>query len=196
MQIDELKTNLGEVVKDIFLITPNIYNDERGFFMESWNKRNFNKALGENIDFCQDNHSHSSKGVLRGLHYQLYPKAQGKLVRCLQGTIFDVAVDLRKSSKTFGQWLGVKLSEENNYQLWIPEGFAHGFLTLSKNADVSYKTTNYWSKEYERTISWNDRQLSIQWPIKEIDMKYPILAQKDKNAPSFAEIKNSLDIFQ
>ena len=147
------------------LITPQMFGDERGFFFESWNQSRFDEAVGAPITFSQDNHSRSSRGVLRGLHYQLEPEPQGKLVRCPVGAIFDVAVDLRRTSSTFGQWVGAELSAENQQQLWVPVGFAHGFLTLSESAEVPYKASGYWSKACERSLRWNDPALEIAWPL-------------------------------
>lgn len=170
-------------IADLKIIEPAIFGDKRGFFFESFNKIKFEEAIGYSVDFVQDNHSKSTKGVLRGLHYQLAPHAQGKLVRCVEGEVFDVAVDIRKSSSTFGQWVGVHLSAENKRQFWIPEGFAHGFVTLSESAEFLYKTTNYYAPQSERSIRWNDQDLNIVWPLKTV-----LLSEKDKNA-SF--IKNT-----
>ena len=169
-------------IPDILIIEPEVFGDERGFFFESFNQKKFEEALGEKVSFVQDNHSKSLKGVLRGLHYQLSPKEQGKLVRVIQGEVFDVVVDLRKSSLTFGKWVGEVLSAENKKQIWIPEGFAHGFVTLSDTAEFLYKTTNFYSKEYERTINWNDKTIGIRWPIKDVS-----LSAKDELAQSFEE---------
>jgi dTDP-4-dehydrorhamnose 3,5-epimerase len=175
------------------LITPQLFGDVRGFFFESWNQRSFAAALGLPVEqapvFVQDNHSRSSRGVLRGLHYQLPPHPQGKLVRCIAGEIFDVAVDFRRSSPTFGQWLGVRLSAENHQQLWIPEGFAHGFLTLSDHAEVLYKTTDFWSQECERSLRWNDPKLGIAWPLAQLDGTAPLLAKKDAAAPWMVDVQ-------
>ena len=151
-------------IPDVKIIEPTVFEDERGFFFESFNHKKFEEAIGRSVTFVQDNHSKSSKGVLRGLHYQLPPYAQGKLVRVVQGEVFDVAVDIRKSSPTYGQWVAETLSAENKKQFWIPEGFAHGFLTLSKTAEFLYKTTDYYAKDYERSIRWDDETLSIRWP--------------------------------
>ncbi len=153
-------------IPDVLIFEPKIFGDERGFFFESFNHKLFEEAVGYPVTFVQDNHSKSSKGVLRGLHYQLPPHAQGKLVRCVAGEVFDVAVDIRKSSPTFGQWVGVHLSGENKRQLWIPEGFAHGFLTLSESAEFLYKATNYYAPQSEREIIWNDKSLNIEWPYQ------------------------------
>ena len=151
-------------IPDVKIIEPTVFEDERGFFFESFNHKKFEEAIGRKVTFVQDNHSKSSKSVLRGLHYQLPPHAQGKLVRVVQGEVFDVAVDIRKSSPTFGQWVAEVLSAENKKQLWIPEGFAHGFLTLSETAEFLYKATNYYAKECERSIIWNDANINIPWP--------------------------------
>jgi dTDP-4-dehydrorhamnose 3,5-epimerase len=169
-------------IPDVIIFEPKVFGDERGFFFESFNQKIFNDAVGSDVEFVQDNHSKSSKGVLRGLHYQLPPMAQGKLVRVVQGEVFDVAVDIRKSSPTFGKWVGVHLSAENNRQLWIPEGFAHGFLTLSTTAEFLYKTTNYYSPNHEGCLLWSDESIGIKWPSEE----QPILAQKDAHAPVFS----------
>ena len=167
-------------IPDVLLIEPEIFGDDRGFFFESFNQENFKKVTGKKINFVQDNHSRSIKGVLRGLHYQLPPKAQGKLVRVTQGEVFDVVVDLRQTSVTFGKWVGETLSAENKKQIWIPEGFAHGFLTLSDTAEFLYKTTNFYSLEHERSISWNDPNIGINWPDINI-----VLSAKDKVASTF-----------
>jgi len=152
-------------IPEVILFEPTIFTDERGFFFESFNHKKFEEAVGYGVNFVQDNHSKSTKGVLRGLHYQLPPKAQGKLVRVTQGEVFDVAVDIRKNSPTFGKWVGEKLSAENKKQLWVPEGFAHGFLTLSDTAEFLYKVTNYYSPETEQSIRWDDPLISVKWPL-------------------------------
>ena len=167
-------------IPEVLLIEPKVFSDDRGFFFESFNQAAFEEALNKKINFVQDNHSKSIKGVLRGLHYQLPPHAQGKLVRVIQGEVFDVAVDIRKSSPTFGKWVGEILSSDNKKQIWIPEGFAHGFLTLSDTAEFLYKTTDFYSKEHEQAIRWNDETIGIQWPIKNIS-----LSAKDETAQSF-----------
>jgi dTDP-4-dehydrorhamnose 3,5-epimerase len=172
-------------IPDVLLIEPQVFGDDRGFFFESFNQERFEKAVGKKINFVQDNHSKSVKGVLRGLHYQLPPKAQGKLVRVIQGEVFDVAVDLRKSSPTFGKWVSEILSVDNKKQLWIPEGFAHGFVTLSDTAEFLYKTTDFYSPEHEQSIVWNDETIAIQWPF-DFD---PVLASKDKLANNFYNAK-------
>lgn len=169
-------------IPDVLIFEPKIFGDDRGFFFESFNQNIFEEAVGRKIDFVQDNHSKSSKNVLRGLHYQLPPYSQGKLVRCVAGEVFDVVVDIRKSSSTFGLWVGVILSAENKLQLWIPEGFAHGFLVLSETAEFVYKTTNFYAPSYERGIMWNDQDLNINWPRTDV-----ILSEKDKNNLQFSE---------
>ena len=151
-------------IADVLIIEPRVFGDARGFFFESFNQQAFKNATGLNLDFVQDNHSRSAKGVLRGLHYQI-EQPQGKLVRVVRGAVFDVAVDLRKTSATFGQWVGAELSEENKRQMWVPPGFAHGFLTLSDSADFLYKTTDYYAPQFERCIAWNDPALAVAWPL-------------------------------
>ncbi|MCE1243767.1 dTDP-4-dehydrorhamnose 3,5-epimerase [Oryzomicrobium sp.] len=163
-------------IPDVVLFEPKVFGDERGFFFESFNAREFAKATGLEAQFVQDNHSRSRQGVLRGLHYQLAPKAQGKLVRVTEGEVFDVAVDIRRGSPTFGQWVGEILSAENKRQLWIPAGFAHGFAVLSENAEFLYKTTDYWSPEHERCIRWDDPTLAIPWPVPGA----PLVSDKDR----------------
>ncbi len=160
-------------IPDVLIIEPKIFHDDRGWFFESFNEKDFSAAVGQSVTFIQDNHSSSKKGVLRGLHYQM-EQTQGKLVRVCHGAVFDVAVDLRLSSDTFGCWVGVDLSAENKKQLWIPPGFAHGFITLSETAEVLYKTTDYWDVSSEKCIVWNDPTLNIKWPLNA-----PILAEKD-----------------
>ncbi|WP_411683439.1 dTDP-4-dehydrorhamnose 3,5-epimerase [Aeromonas caviae] len=162
-------------IPDVKIIEPQVFGDERGFFFESFNQLQFDAAIGRSVNFVQDNHSKSSKGVLRGLHYQLPPHAQGKLVRCVVGEVFDVAVDIRKSSPTFGQWVGVHLSAENKRQFWIPEGFAHGFVTLSETAELLYKTTDYYAPHCEASIKWDDADIAIEWPFE----FQPQLSSKD-----------------
>lgn len=171
-------------IPDVFIFEPKVFGDERGFFFESFNHKQFEEAVGYSVTFVQDNHSKSSKGVLRGLHYQLPPHAQGKLVRCTAGEVFDVAVDIRKSSPTFGQWVGVHLSAENKRQLWIPEGFAHGFVTLSDTAEFLYKTTNYYAPQSDRGIIWNDSDIGIDWPSLPHEF---ILSGKDAIAKNISD---------
>lgn len=168
-------------IPDVLIIEPKVFGDERGFFFESYNEESFFQLTGLRKRFVQDNHSRSGKGVLRGLHYQIN-LPQGKLVRVVSGEVFDVAVDIRSNSPTFGQWVGEYLSEQNKRQMWIPEGFAHGFLVVSDYADFLYKTTDYYSPEYERCIQWNDMELGIEWPL-EVE---PQLSQKDRNGVPFS----------
>ncbi len=165
-------------IADVFIIEPQVFGDSRGFFMESWNQQKFDQAAGCEVRFVQDNHSRSAHGVLRGLHYQL-EQTQGKLVRVTQGRVFDVAVDMRRSSPTFGQHVAVELSGENHRQFWVPAGFAHGFLVLSESADFLYKTTDYYHPQSERSLLWNDAALAIDWPLHELQAD-PLLTAKDQ----------------
>lgn len=162
-------------IPDVLIIEPKVFGDARGFFFESFNQRAFNQAVGQEVEFVQDNHSRSSRGVLRGLHYQIR-QPQGKLVRVVRGAVFDVAVDVRKSSPTFGRWVGVALTEDNHRQLWVPPGFAHGFVVTSESADFLYKTTDYYAPEHERCIVWNDKVIGIEWPLDAV----PQLSAKDQ----------------
>ncbi len=169
-------------IPEVLIIEPNVISDNRGFFFESFNEKEFSQGTGLNVNFVQDNHSHSARGVLRGLHYQIQ-QPQGKLMRVVRGAVFDAAVDIRKSSPTFGQWVGVELTENNCRQLWTPLGFAHGFLVLSDSADFLYKTTDYYAPEFERSILWNDPTIGIQWPLN----GEPQLSTKDKVALPLAQ---------
>lgn len=169
-------------IPDLKIIEPKVFGDARGFFYESFNQRRFNELIGREVEFVQDNHSRSARHVLRGLHYQIQ-QAQGKLVRVVQGTVYDVAVDLRRSSPTFGQHVGVELSAENKRMFWVPEGFAHGFVVLSESAEFLYKTTDYWAPEFERSLAWNDPALAIDWPLSEV----PALSAKDQQGKLLAE---------
>ena len=168
-------------IPDVILFEPKVFGDDRGFFFESFNQAAFDAAVGRKVSFVQDNHSRSAKHVLRGLHYQIQ-QPQGKLVRVVEGEVFDVAVDIRKSSPTFGKWVGEILSAENKRQLWVPEGFAHGFVVLSECAEFLYKTTDYWAPQFERCISWKDAELAIDWPL---DGGKPLLSEKDANGLTF-----------
>jgi dTDP-4-dehydrorhamnose 3,5-epimerase len=168
---------------EVLILEPRVFGDERGYFMESYNRRIFDESVGHEVQFVQDNHSRSARGVLRGLHYQLPPHAQGKLVRATAGNIFDVAVDMRRSSPRFGKWVGIELSGENHRQVWIPPGFAHGFLVLSDSAEVLYKTTEYYSPQHDAAVAWNDATLAIQWPVKGLSIS---LSAKDAAASLFA----------
>ncbi|NMY13768.1 dTDP-4-dehydrorhamnose 3,5-epimerase [Pseudomonas veronii] len=174
-------------ISDVILFEPKVFGDERGFFFESFNQRLFEEAIGRSVQFVQDNHSRSVKGVLRGLHYQIQ-QPQGKLVRVVQGEVFDVAVDIRKTSPTFGHWVGAHLSAENKHQLWVPEGFAHGFVVLTETAEFLYKTTDYYAPAHERCIHWNDLQIGIQWPYAGT----PALSSKDSEGKLFSDA----DVFE
>jgi dTDP-4-dehydrorhamnose 3,5-epimerase len=178
MQIETTKLN------DVLLIKPRVFRDDRGFFLESWNKRAFDEAVGRVVEFVQDNHSRSLKGVLRGLHYQTEPMAQAKLITVMRGRIFDVAVDVRPDSPTYGQWVGEVLTDESREMLWIPEGFAHGFYVFSDFADVVYKTTNYYSPTHERCIRWDDETLAVEWPL----MGEPVVSGKDAAGRNFISL--------
>lgn len=181
---------MATAIPDVLIIEPRVFGDSRGFFMESWNEQAFNAAVGREVRFVQDNHSRSGRGVLRGLHYQL-EQTQGKLVRVPSGRVLDVAVDLRRGSPTFGRSVAVELSGENQRQMWVPEGFAHGFLVLSETADFLYKTTDYYHPASEQSLLWNDPALGIEWPLHELDGA-PLLAAKDiagkplRDVPTFA----------
>jgi len=197
MNAQPLHTPAGAPLDGPLLLTPQLFGDHRGFFLESWNQRTFAAALEAHgqtppVAFVQDNHSRSSQGVLRGLHYQLPPHPQGKLVRCVVGEIFDVAVDLRRQSPSFGQWVGATLTAENHQQLWIPVGFAHGFLTLSTSAEVLYKTTAFWDQACERGLCWNDPRLAIAWPSCPVALQ---LSQKDAQAPLLEQLTPA-DLFR
>ncbi|AER32065.1 MULTISPECIES: dTDP-4-dehydrorhamnose 3,5-epimerase [Pantoea] len=172
-------------IPDVLILEPQVYGDERGFFMESFNQKKFDEAVGRKVEFVQDNHSKSAKNVLRGLHYQIPPYSQGKLVRCVMGEVYDVAVDIREYSSSYGKWVGVHLSAENKRQLWIPEGFAHGFLVLSDSAEFLYKTTNYYHAESDRGLMWNDPDIGIEWPV----ISSPLLSNKDSNQPAFNKVR-------
>jgi dTDP-4-dehydrorhamnose 3,5-epimerase len=195
MNVETLQTAQGITIRGPLLITPRAFGDDRGWFFESWNQTRFNEAVGQTVEFSQDNHSRSIQGVLRGLHYQLTPEPQAKLVRTSVGSIFDVIIDIRQASPTFGQWVGAVLSDENKVQVWIPEGFAHGFLTLSAFAEVQYKTRGFWNKACERTIRWDDPTLTIDWPQGELNGSAISLSEKDAEAPDFLSAQTSGDLF-
>ena len=204
MQAECLIGSGGKPLEGPLLITPRVFGDDRGFFFESWNERIFQSALVEagvaedeaqSIRFRQDNHSRSSGGVLRGLHYQLPPEPQGKLVRCTLGVIFDVAVDLRRSSSTDGHWCSAELSAANQHQLWLPEGFAHGFLVVSDASEVQYKASGFWNRDCERSLRWDDPTLQLEWPLRRAGVAAPLLAGKDAEAPSLAELELAGDVF-
>ena len=177
---------IDTAIPDVKLIEPRVFGDSRGFFFESFNRRQFHEATGLDIDFVQDNHSKTGIGVLRGLHYQIQ-QPQGKLVRVVSGAVFDVAVDIRKSSATFGRWVGELLSAENFRQMWIPPGFAHGFLVLAEDTEFLYKTTDYYAPEHERTIQWDDSELAIDWPVDNLELR---LSEKDRQATAFAQAEH------
>ena len=204
MPAEPLFTATGQSVQGPLLITPQVFADDRGFFFESWNERRFNNDLidagvpaaqVDSLNFCQDNHSRSCQGVLRGLHFQLPPHPQGKLVRCSFGVVFDVAVDLRRSSPSYGQWVGATLSADNHQQLWVPVGFAHGFLTLSDVAEVQYKASGFWNSDCERSLRWDDSTLAIKWPLQSAGVNEPLLAQKDAEAPLYEALDSAGEVF-
>ena len=196
MNFDYLKSNKGNTLKGPLLLKPKPKSDFRGSFYESWNKKVFDSIVEKDINFVQDNVSKSKKGVLRGLHYQNEPFSQAKLVRCISGEIFDIALDIRKSSNTFGQWAAEYLNEENKNQLWIPEGFAHGFLVISNYAEVLYKTNCLWNQSSERSIAWNDKTIDIIWPLDLTNKSSPITSKKDSCSPSFLEALGKGDLFK
>jgi dTDP-4-dehydrorhamnose 3,5-epimerase len=195
MRAESLRGSGGAVVEGPLLLTPQVFGDDRGFFLESWNGERWQELLAAHgqspVPFVQDNHSRSARGVLRGLHWQLPPHPQAKLVRCVLGSIFDVAVDLRRGSPSFGQWLGAELSAANHQQLWVPVGFAHGFLTLSEHAEMLYKTTDFWSRSCERALRWDDPDLAIGWPQLG---SAPLLSERDGAALVLAEL-GTADLF-
>jgi len=196
MEYYNLNSNKGNLIKGPLIIKPKIFPDNRGYFFESWNQSEFNKKISREVNFVQDNHSQSKFGVLRGLHYQLRPKAQAKLVRCTKGEVFDVLVDLRKDSDTYGEWSSVVLNAENKLQFWIPEGFVHGFLSLKDFSEIQYKTNKYWDKDHERTLLWKDTDLNINWPLGNNNEKCKIITNyRDSIAPSLKEIEKSGDLF-
>jgi dTDP-4-dehydrorhamnose 3,5-epimerase len=199
MRAERLTTTAGQPLEGPLLLTPQVFGDARGFFLESWNQQVFAETLladGQQAPaLVQDNHSCSSCGVLRGLHWQLPPQAQAKLVRCVVGEIFDVAVDLRRSSATFGQWGGALLSRTNQQQLWIPAGFGHGFLTLSAQAEVLYKASAFWNRDCERSLRWDDPAVAIDWPLQALQGKRPLLSDKDAAAPSLAAVLDQSGMF-
>ena len=204
MPAETLCSASGQPLSGPLLITPQVFGDDRGFFYESWNERRFRDDLitagvpareAEALQFRQDNHSCSSRGVLRGLHFQLPPEPQGKLVRCSVGAIFDVAVDLRRGSTSYGQWVSAELSAENRQQLWIPVGFAHGFLTVSERAEVQYKASGFWNRAYERSLRWDDPALQISWPLERADVQEPLLAAKDGEASFLEEFEAAGELF-
>ena len=191
MESELIYSNKGNIMQGPLLLMPSIFKDKRGYFLETWNQNAFNKSLDKEVNFVQDNQSFSKKGVVRGMHFQIPPHQQSKLVRCLYGSIFDVIVDIRKTSKTFGEWYGIELKALDHYQLWIPFGFAHGFLSLTEESVVLYKVDQFRYQDDERVLKWNDEFTAIQWP--NINYSYT-LSDKDKNAPKLSEI-NQDDLF-
>lgn len=192
MKIIKCKHNHDGYFDGPLILEPEIYSDARGSFLESWNYKEFNKIIGSKISFLQDNQSLSQRGVLRGLHYQKSPYGQGKLVRCTKGSVFDVIVDLREKSKTFKNWAGINLNSNKFTQLWIPEGYAHGFLALESNTIFEYKVTNYWSNDFEISMSWKDPDIKIEWPINDSDL---IISKKDSEARTLETLQKSNEIF-
>ena len=185
MKKQKVISNCSNTIDGPLILQPDVFSDERGFFFESWNRRNFHEITFKKNDFVQDNHSLSAYGVLRGLHFQINPKAQSKLIRCIRGEIFDVIVDLRSQSASYGDWAGVKLDSVESKQLWIPSGFAHGFLVMSNEAEIIYKVSDYWDSKYERVLQWNDTDLGINWPL---DIQ-PKISFKDSNGLSWRQVK-------
>ena len=195
MKTDFLKDKSSNLFSGPIIFTPEIFMDDRGYFFETWNKKTFSSLVNSEVDFVQDNESYSEEGTLRGLHYQLNPYSQGKLIRVIKGEIYDVIVDLRKESKTFAKWAGIKINSDIKNQLWIPNGFAHGFLTLSKEAIVGYKVTNFWVKDFERTLYWKDPDINIVWPINEKNF-IPKLSAKDNQGNIFKELFEKGELFK
>ena len=195
MQIKILKSKKENEINGPLILNPNIFSDNRGFFFESWNEKIFNDIVSREVTFVQDNHSLSFKGVLRGLHFQKGNNAQGKLIRVINGTILDIIVDLRSNSNTFKEWTSIVLSSKNRMQLWVPEGFAHGFITLTKTAEINYKITKFWNKESERTIIWNDNNLSINWRLEDLKIKSPIVSEKDSRGKTLKYLYDKGDLF-
>lgn len=195
MQIKILKSKKENEINGPLILNPNIFSDNRGFFFESWNEKIFNDIVSREVTFVQDNHSLSFKGVLRGLHFQKGNNAQGKLIRVINGTILDIIVDLRSKSNTFKEWTSIVLSSKNRMQLWVPEGFAHGFITLTKTAEINYKITKFWNKESERTIIWNDNNLSINWRLEDLKIKSPIVSEKDSSGKTLKYLYDKGDLF-
>ena len=195
MKLNKLKNKDNQIINGPLEIKPKIFNDDRGYFYETWNAKEFKKYINTNTTFVQDNQSFSQRGTLRGLHYQLNPMAQGKLVRVTKGIVFDVIVDLRQNSKTFKSWTSLILNCQDKNQIWIPKGFAHGFLTLSEEAILEYKVTDFWEKDLERTILWNDPSISIEWPILNNKLLEPNLSLKDINGLSLQSVIKKGEVF-
>ena len=195
MKTDFLRDESSNLFSGPIIFSPKIFLDDRGYFFETWNKKIFSSLVNLKVDFVQDNESYSEEGTLRGLHYQINPYPQGKLIRVIKGEIYDVIVDLRKESKTFAKWAGIKINSDIKNQLWIPNGFAHGFLTLSKEAIVGYKVTNFWVKDFERTLYWKDPDINIVWPINEKNF-IPKLSAKDNQGNIFKELFEKGELFK
>ena len=195
MKIEPVKSSNKLIIDGPLILIPEKFSDKRGYFYESWNSNNFNTAINREISFVQDNHSKSIFGVIRGLHFQNKLNAQAKLIRVISGNIIDIIVDLRTNSSTFKEWASININKKNRKQIWIPEGFAHGFITISKNAEINYKTNNFWNKASERTIIWNDKDLNINWNLKNLKLKNPILSDKDLIAKSFIDLESESELF-
>ena len=195
MKIEKIKSSKNLFIDGPILLIPDKFSDQRGFFYESWNKEIFNRTIQRDISFVQDNHSRSIYGVLRGLHFQKKPFEQAKLIRVISGAILDVIVDLRLDSPTFKEWASISLNKQNRKQLWIPEGFAHGFISLTKQTEVNYKTNNFWNRELERTLIWNDLDLEINWKLNKLRIKKPIVSKKDLEGKSLQELLITKDLF-
>ena len=195
MKIETVKSSNNLLIDGPLILIPEKFSDKRGYFYESWNSNTFNKAINREISFVQDNHSKSIFGVIRGLHFQNKLNAQAKLIRVISGNIIDIIVDLRSNSSTFKEWASININKKNRKQIWIPEGFAHGFITISKNAEINYKTNNFWNKASERTIIWNDKDLNINWNLKKLKLKNPILSDKDLIAKSFIDLESESELF-
>ncbi len=195
MEFEKIFSQNGKELDGLVLISPKIFYDQRGYFYESWNDYSFKKFIDNSVEFVQDNHSKSKKGVVRGMHYQLIPKAQGKLVRCINGEILDVIIDLRISSNTYGEYASIVLNDFKMQQIWIPVGFAHGFLSLTDNSILNYKTTDFWDSSCERSIAWNDLDVNINWKLDEFKIKKTLLNDKDLKALTFKEAEKNGDIF-
>ena len=196
MKVETVKSSNNLLIDGPLILIPEKFSDKRGYFYESWNRKTFNKTINREISFVQDNHSNSIFGVLRGLHFQNKLNAQAKLIRVISGNIIDIIVDIRTNSPTFKEWASIKINKKNRKQIWIPEGFAHGFITTSKNAEINYKANNYWNKEAERTIIWNDKDLNINWNLDNLKLKNPILSHKDLIAKSFQDLESKNELFK
>ena len=195
MKVNKLRNKENQIINGPLEINPKIFKDDRGYFYETWNAKDFENNISNNVSFVQDNQSFSEIGTLRGLHYQLNPMAQGKLVRVTRGMVFDVIVDLRQNSKTFKSWTSLILNCKDKNQIWVPKGFAHGFLTMSQEAIVEYKVTNFWEKDLERTIIWNDSSISVEWPILNKNLLEPNLSTKDMNGLTLESLIKKGEVF-